>query len=279
MPSRLAQLTRAGRAPAVAGPAPRADASERCDLCGEPVAPDHRHLVDVDSRRLLCACRACTLLFDRAAAGGGHLKLLPTRRRRLDDFQLDDAAWARLRIPVELAFFFPSTPAARVVALYPGPLGATESLLELEAWSELEAANPPLRELEPDVEALLVCRAHGMREHWTVPIDDCYELVAVIRTRWKGFGGGEEVWQAIGRFFDDLAPQGGETMVMRIGRADVEQDASAHTPGIRQGNAPGAYERERGHLGDGRVTARRSTGVDPKGREPIDDRMPNLPPG
>jgi hypothetical protein len=213
MASRLAQLARPG--PPLAG-VQRADgaatldtsapavAEERCDLCAEPVPPAHRHLVDVDSRRILCACRACTILFERPGAGGGHLRLLPTRRRRLDDFALDDAAWARLRIPVEMAFFFHSSPAGRVIALYPSPLGATESLLELDAWGDLADANPPLRELEPDVEALLVCRARGMREHWRVPIDDCYELVGLIRTGWRGFGGGEEVWSAIARFFDDL---------------------------------------------------------------------------
>jgi hypothetical protein len=58
--------------------------------------------------------------------------------------------------------------------------------------------------MEPDVEALLINRARDMREHWLVPIDDCYELVGLIRSHWRGLGGGEEVWQAIGRFFDDL---------------------------------------------------------------------------
>ena len=177
---------------------------ERCDLCGEPVPPAHRHLVDLDSRRLVCACRACALLFDRPVAGGGHLRLVPTRRRRLDDFRLDPATWEQLRIPVEMAFFFDSGAAGRVVALYPSPMGATESLLELDAWDDLVAANPVLAVLEPDVEALLVARARGLREHWLVPIDDCYELVGLIRTRWKGFGGGEEVWIEIGRFFEDL---------------------------------------------------------------------------
>lgn len=202
MASRLAQLARPS--PATPPAAATAPAEERCDLCGEQLAPGHRHLVDVDSRRILCACRACTILFERAGAGGGHLRLLPTRRRRLDAFRLDDAAWARLRLPVEMAFFFHSSPAGRVIALYPSPLGATESLLELDAWDDLADANPVLRELEPDVEALLVCRARGMREHWRVPIDDCYELVGLIRTHWRGFGGGEEVWSAIARFFDDL---------------------------------------------------------------------------
>lgn len=199
MGSRLAQLARG--APARE---PEPALEERCDLCGEPVPPGHRHIVDVESRRLLCSCRACTLLFDRPAAGGGHLRLVPTRRRRLDGFRLDRAAWERLRIPVEMAFFFDSSVAQRVVALYPSPMGATESLLELDAWSELAAANPVLGELERDVEALLVCRARGLDEHWLVPIDDCYELVGVIRSRWRGFGGGEEVWSELGRFFDDL---------------------------------------------------------------------------
>jgi len=34
-----------------------------------------------------------------------------------------------------------------------------------------------------------------------------------------------------------------------------------------------------GHLADGRSTAKRSTGINPKGAEPIDPRMPNLSPG
>jgi uncharacterized protein DUF5947 len=203
MGSRLAQLARGAPVrPAPAGPAP--DVGEQCDMCAAPVAPGHRHLVDLNDRRMLCACRACALLFDSAAAGGGHLRLLPTRRRRLDDFDLDDARWDRLRIPVDMAFFFRNTPAERVSAFYPSPAGPTESLLELEAWTELEAANPVLADLEPDVEALLVSRAREMREHWLVPIDDCYELVGLIRTRWRGFGGGEEVWAEIERFFNDL---------------------------------------------------------------------------
>jgi hypothetical protein len=203
MASRLAKLAQGPpvRQPA---PAPAAEAGEHCDLCAAPVGPGHRHLVDLNDRRMLCACRACALLFDSAAAGGGHLRLVPTRRRRLDDFVLDDAAWERLRIPVDMAFFFHNTQAERVSAFYPSPAGPTESLLALEAWTELEADNPVLREMEPDVEALLVSRAREMREHWLVPIDDCYELVGLIRSHWRGFNGGEEVWTEIDRFFGDL---------------------------------------------------------------------------
>jgi hypothetical protein len=177
---------------------------EVCDLCAAPVAPDHRHLVDVSARRLLCVCRACKILFDRGGAAGGNLRLVPERRRSLEGFVLDEATWTELRIPVDMAFFFHSTPAERVIAQYPSPMGATESLLELEAWTRIEAGNPVLGEMEPDTEALLVSRARGMREQWLVPINDCYELVGLIRTRWKGLSGGPEVWEDIERFFDDL---------------------------------------------------------------------------
>jgi len=204
MPSRLARLAQ-GAPVRVAAPEPQEAAVEQCDLCAAPGGPAHRHLVDLDDRRLMCACRACALLFDSEAAGGGHRRLVPTRRRRLDGFVLDGAQWDRLRIPVDMAFFFRSTPDDRVLAFYPSPAGPTESLLELEAWSELEAANPVLDEMAPDVEALLVSRARDMREHWLVPIDDCYELVGLIRGRWRGFGGGEEVWAAIDAFFGDLS--------------------------------------------------------------------------
>jgi hypothetical protein len=106
---------------------------------------------------------------------------------------------------VDMAFFFDSAPAERVVAMYPSPMGATESLLELDTWEALVAANPVLEELEPDLEALLVNRARGARQHWIVPLDDCYELVGLIRLRWKGLSGGTEVWQEIERFFEELS--------------------------------------------------------------------------
>jgi hypothetical protein len=56
-------------------------------------------------------------------------------------------------------------------------------------------------------------------------------------------------------------------------------DLTAHTRGTKQGNAKGNYERQAGHLPDGRSTAERSTSINAKAREPIDPRMPNLSPG
>jgi hypothetical protein len=184
----------------------REEALERCDLCGAPIAADHRHLLDVASRELMCACRPCALLFDRDAAGAGgrHYRLVPDRRLRVDDLDLDDVTWADLRLPVDMAFFFRSSREGRVRAFYPSPMGPTESLLGLEAWADVEAANPVLATLADDVEALLVDRVRGARRHWVVPIDECYRLVGLFRTRWRGFSGGREVWDALAEFFADL---------------------------------------------------------------------------
>jgi hypothetical protein len=185
----------------------RQAAQEVCELCGEPIPADHRHLLDLSSREIMCACQACKILFDRREAGAGHYRLVPDRRLRIDDFRLHDAGWDDLRIPVEMAFFFYSTRDERVSAFYPSPAGPTESLLRLDAWEDLERANPVLQSLEPDVEALLVNRARGAREYYIVPIEDPYRLVALIRSRWRGLTGGQEVWEEIENFFARLSEQ------------------------------------------------------------------------
>jgi len=107
-------------------------------------------------------------------------------------------------IPISLAFFSYSTPAKRVVALYPGPAGAAESLLPLDAWEDVLVANPALRHLQPDVEALLVNRVGAVREHFIVPIDECYRLVGLIRLHWRGLSGGAKVWGEVSQFFQHL---------------------------------------------------------------------------
>ncbi|HLK58025.1 MAG TPA: DUF5947 family protein [Chthonomonadaceae bacterium] len=186
---------------------------ERCDLCGDPIGPEHRHLLNLASREVLCSCRACMLLFDHPAAGAGARRLIPTRVLSLPDFALTNAQWESLEIPVNMAFFFYSTPVERVVAVYPSPMGPTESLLPLTAWSDLAQHNPILEEMEPDVEALLVRRERENREYYLVPMDTCYRLVGLIRLHWRGFSGGSDVRKEIERFFVDLkeraTPMGG----------------------------------------------------------------------
>jgi hypothetical protein len=65
-------------------------------------------------------------------------------------------------------------------------------------------------------------------------------------------------------------------MGIRVGKPDVAIDVSAHTPGVEQGNS---RKRQAGHRRDGKMTARRSTGIRPGRHNPILPVMPNLPPG
>ncbi|MDQ3850216.1 MAG: DUF5947 family protein [Actinomycetota bacterium] len=190
-------------------PGPAAEVSERCELCARPIAAEHRHVVDLAARRLLCACRPCAILFDHSAAGGDHYRLVPERRRRLDDLRLDDVRWRSLGLPVEMAFFIRSSESGRVTAFYPSPAGATESTVELSSWAEMERANPALGSMQADTEALLVNGTGAMREAWLVGVDECYRLVSVVRRHWHGLSGGSEVWAEVARFFDGLRARAG----------------------------------------------------------------------
>lgn len=174
---------------------------ERCELCGEILEERHRHLFDPRTRALLCACRGCSLLFQDPE---GRYRSVPETVHALDDFVLDDEAWDDLLLPVNLAFFVVSSSAGRPLALYPSPAGATESQLDLATWSSLQEANPVLRSLRPDVEALLCNRIGTARDHFIVPIDVCFELVGLVRLNWKGLGGGPQVWAAVAAFFAEL---------------------------------------------------------------------------
>jgi hypothetical protein len=134
---------------------------------------------------------------------------VPRRILLLSDFHVTDAQWDELLIPINMAFFFRSSPAGKVIALYPSPAGPTESLLDLAAWHDIVQHNAILERMEPDVEALLVNRVKALDEtsrndYYLVPIDWCYKLVGLIRSHWRGFSGGTEVWMEVERFFVDL---------------------------------------------------------------------------
>jgi hypothetical protein len=167
-----------------------------------PIAGEHSHVVNVESRSLMCSCRACYLLFTREGAAQGKYRAVPDRYLYDPTFQLTERQWEELQIPVRIAFFFFNSSIGRVAAFYPSPAGATESLLPLDAWQTLSATNPMLGGLAPDVEALLVY-GHKRKgfECFIVPIDACYELTGLIRRRWKGFDGGEEAWRDVDEFF------------------------------------------------------------------------------
>jgi hypothetical protein len=175
---------------------------ERCELCSAELVPVHQHLLDPKKRQILCACDGCVVLF--CGQTGAHYLRIPRRIRQLTDFQIADLQWESLMIPINLAFFFRDSAAGRMIAMYPSPAGATESLLSLDSWTEIADQNDALQTMESDVEAFLVNRIGAASEYFIVPIDECFRLVGLIRMNWKGLSGGTEVWKEINGFFTSL---------------------------------------------------------------------------
>jgi len=180
---------------------------EHCELCRAVIPKQHQHLLELQSRQLVCACEACAILFSDEHAL--RYRRVPRQIRRLNNFALSEEQWEDLHIPISLAFFYHSLAANKVIAMYPSPAGATESLLPMDAWKELVVANPILSKMQSEVEALLVNRVGDTQLCFLVPIDECYKLVGLIRCHWRGFSGGKEVWTEIQGFFDDLVRRTG----------------------------------------------------------------------
>jgi Family of unknown function (DUF5947) len=180
----------------------RSSYQEKCEFCGVGLAPEHKHLLEVTKRRIVCTCTPCALRFQDVV--GGRFKLVPSEIRYLSEFDLSDSEWENLALPINLAFFFYSTPQQKMNAMYPSPAGATESLLPLTAWTSLVERNSELTTMAADVEALLVNRVGVKREYYIVPIDLCFELIGLIRVHWRGLSGGDKVWEEVEIFFSKL---------------------------------------------------------------------------
>jgi Family of unknown function (DUF5947) len=179
---------------------------ERCEMCSEAIADEHQHVVNLEGRQLMCVCRGCYLLFTDTKAELRY-RAVPDRYLVFPDFALDRRRWEALQIPVGLAFFFHNSTLGRTVAFYPGPAGATESELDLQAWTDIRTADPRVDTIADDTEALLV-RVTGDENQapqaYLVPIDACYEFVGRLRMMWRGFDGGQDVRNYIDEFFELL---------------------------------------------------------------------------
>lgn len=173
---------------------------ERCDLCGSTIPHDHRHLLNLHERQIVCTCESCWAI----RSGDPDLRPVGNRIAWLEGFELPDEIWADFRIPIGLAFFMYSSVTDCVVALYPSPAGATESELHFQSWKRLVELNPVLADLEPDGEGLIVNRMADPPAYAIAPIDRCYMLVGLVKAHWQGISGGPEVGEAVARYFDDL---------------------------------------------------------------------------
>jgi hypothetical protein len=201
LPSNL--VTGLGR---LARPAP-VEETEICELCKRPLSSDHRHLLELDERRILCTCEPCLAV----QSGLANYCPVSTRTLWLDGFVFPDELWAAFQLPIGLAFFMRSTGTNTVVALFFNDTAATESELHLESWTKLVELNPILLDLEADAEALVVNRITEPAQHAIVPIDECYRLVGLIKSTWQGISGGNAIEDAVPKFFDYVRNKAGVT--------------------------------------------------------------------
>jgi len=176
--------------------------AEVCELCSASLTPQHQHLLELDKRRVICTCEPCAILFGGNARQ--RYRRIPRDAVRLRNFKMDQHEWDSLLIPINLAFFVHNSAAGRVVAQYPSPGGVMESSLDLEYWNTVVERNSMLRNFDPDVEALLINRLPHEPQYDRAPIDQCFRLVGIIRTHWRGLSGGQEVWTEIDKFFAQL---------------------------------------------------------------------------
>jgi hypothetical protein len=203
-PVRLPQAAPSEVRPAALVRLPQAAAGARCEMCGADLGDRHAHLAELDERSLRCVCRPCGLLFAPAGAGGGRLRAVPERYLTDPAHPIAAADWDLLQIPAMPAFLFENGELGRVIACYPSPAGATESLLDLDGWTRLRETYPLLRVPAADVEAVYVTRADAGLEAYLVPIDACFSLVGRIRLNWRGPDGGATVRAALAAFRRDL---------------------------------------------------------------------------
>jgi hypothetical protein len=182
--------------------------SATCELCPLGLAEDHRHLLHLDERRIICVCETCWSM----RSGDAEYRATGARTMFLEDFVMADDVWAAFQIPIGLAFMMRSSLNGQIVAMYPSPAGATESELDLDAWGRLSTANPALERLEPDAEALIVDRISDPPQYVIAPIDQAYRLVGLIKARWEGISGGTETVDAVAEFFAGLRRRTGGVM-------------------------------------------------------------------
>jgi Fe-S cluster biogenesis protein NfuA/nitrite reductase/ring-hydroxylating ferredoxin subunit len=171
-----------------------------CQLCPTGIGEDHRHLLHLYDRRIVCVCETCWSL----RSGDSEYRPCGVRTLWLDDFDLPDELWAQLQIPIGLTFVLRSSMTGTVVALYPSPAGATEAEIDMFAWAAMCDANPVLERLESDAEALVVNRLGDRPQYAIAPIDQCYRLVGLIKSRWEGISGGTAIESAVAEFFGEL---------------------------------------------------------------------------
>ena len=159
-------------------------ATVRCDLCGGELQAHHEHLLSVAGGRLSCACGACSALF----AGGTSQRYVRVARSaaRLLGFDFSEQEWKALSVPVALACLVyrsacSDSELGELTAIYPSPAGVIEASLPTMAWRSLCMRHAELRNISPDLQALLVDRTRRPARYFAVSLDICFEFAGLMR--------------------------------------------------------------------------------------------------
>ncbi len=171
-----------------------------CELCPLGLSERHQHLLNLVERRIVCVCSTCWSMH----SGDPEYRATGGRVLWLDSFALDDEAWSSFQIPIGLAFMMRSGLDGGMITMYPSPAGVTEAELDTLAWTRMVTDNPVLDELATDSEALIVNRLANPPQHVIAPLDECYRLVGMIKSRWSGISGGPELAATVEEFFAGL---------------------------------------------------------------------------
>ncbi len=278
---RLRQLVARGPVE-VAGRA-AADPAEVCELCTAPVPPEHRHLIDLDTRELVCACRACALLFDRTAAGNGHLRLVPDRRLALERFRDGRRAVGAAADPGRDRVLLRQLAGRARDGVLPEPARADRVSPDARGLARAREREPGAR--HDGARRRGAARQSGARRAAPVARPDRGSLparrgdphdVAWAHRRERGVAATRRLLRRSRP--TRRPPQKGDGRENSQAVPRGQSELPSHTPGINKGNSKGNYEQNAGFNADSTSTAARSTGIDPKNHEPIDPSMPNLSP-
>jgi len=187
----------------------------RCDRCRTVLHRQHRHVIELDAHRLLCACNACAAEVERSVLG--PCRLIPESVRSAPEWAPSWERWDSFGMPLRLGFFLWLSRLARWVAVAPSPIGAVDVAVPSSAWSAYLQESGIARQVRPDVEAVLVRGAGGgPLEAYVVPLDLCYELVALVRQTWHGIDGGDAARQELDRYFERLQRRSTEVPLARV---------------------------------------------------------------
>ena len=169
-----------------------------CDLCGTSMPEDHRHLLELEERRIVCVCESCWALRSGEAqycppARGSSCSTTSTCPTSCGRGCASRSAW-----PSSFARTTASWRSTRAPPARPSPSS------ELEAWDELVGRNGVVGDIERDSEALVVDKLNDGIQAAIVPTDEAYRMVGLVKANWQGISGGQGVPAAVAGFFDEL---------------------------------------------------------------------------